>query len=281
MTDILCFGELLWDVFGKERKVGGAPFNVAAIARLLGMDSAMITAVGDDPLGEELIDAAKDKTDLIVQVNDKPTGTVQVTLDKDKDPAFDIKDDVAYDHIEFDDRVKDACRGPRFFCFGSLAQRDGKSRETLKRILDCVNAVKIYDCNYREGIPGWDDIFRDSVDAANILKMSAAELLMLMRMQGKEKVDQDSVFDLMRGFNIGHVFVTRGGEGASLYTGGEVFHAPAPEVDVLDTTGCGDAFTAAIALALKDGLNNQKMLEYAVKVSAKVAAVKGAVPERI
>jgi fructokinase len=275
--ELVCYGEVLWDIFEDEYKLGGAPFNVAAIAGLLGLDSAIITAVGNDELGKKLLSTiGNKKVKIVSQTNEHPTGTVNVKLDSEKNPLFDIKKNVAYDYIEYNDEVKQACSNAKFFCFGSLAQRNNVSRETLKKILENFAGIKIYDFNFRQTIDNWKEIFRESIEYADILKINEEELQII-----KELYPQESLESLMKEHNLKYVFVTLGEKGAMLYSGNEVLHADAPKVEVVDTTGCGDAFTAGIAYSLANGFDNKKMLEYSVNLAAKIASVKGAIPESV
>jgi fructokinase len=241
----------------------------------------MITAVGDDDLGKEITEIAGKRVKLVLQVNEYATGTVQVTLDAQKKPSFEITKDVAYDHIEFSEEVEGVEEGARFFCFGSLAQRSPESRETLKRILENTKAWKIYDFNHRKGLYNWEELFDESMKHADTLKLNDEEAAMVMESRGHTGSPQSCVKELMKEYDVKQVFVTMGDKGATLYAGDEVIHVDAPKVDVVDTTGCGDAFTAAIAYSMKNGFDNKKMLTYSVEVAAKVAKVKGAVPERL
>lgn len=281
MYDLVCFGELLWDVFGKEKKAGGAPFNAAAIGTRLGMKTAMITAVGKDKPGDELVKQAKDDTELILQRNARPTGTVAVKLDSKKHPSFDIKTDVAYDYIKPTKQMAKALADAHFFCFGTLSQRSKVSRETLRQILHGFEGVTVYDFNHRKGIRNWEQTFRECIRYTDVLKLNDSELKMLKKAYGTHKDDEEFVLALMIENNLTHVFVTLGEEGAALYTGGELIYVDAPEADVVDTTGCGDAFTAAAVYGLSRSFDKHKLLSFAVEKAAKVSEVKGAVPGRL
>jgi fructokinase len=278
--DLVCFGELLYDIYEDgEEKMGGAPFNVAAIASLKGVKATMITAVGKDERGKQICDAAHKKVNLHCQMNDYKTGTVHVVINEEKIPAFVIDTDRAYDYIVFDDKIKNICSDTKFFCFGTLAQRNTVSRETLKKILETTPAVKIYDFNYRDGINEWQSLFRESLNHTDILKVNEEELELLKTLY---KCQSDEMFlnNVIKDYNLTYVFVTGGDKGASLYSGKTVIHKDAIKVKVVDTTGCGDAFTAGIVYALLNHFDDEKILECGVKVAAKIATVKGAVPEK-
>lgn len=281
MYDLVCFGEVLWDIFGRERKIGGAPFNVAAIGTRLGMKTAMITAVGTDKSGDELVKEAEKNTKLILQKNGQATGTVAVKLDRKKNPSFDIKTDVAYDYIKPSEEIAKALAEAHFFCFGTLSQRSKVSRETLQQILKGFEGVTVYDFNHRKGIRNWEEIFRESIRYTDVLKLNAEELKLLKKAYGSKSNDEEFILSLMIENNLMHVFVTLGEEGAALYTGGEVLYVDAPEVEVVDTTGCGDAFTAAVVYSLFRSFDKHKMLSFAVEKASRVAMVKGTLPGRL
>lgn len=281
MTDLVCFGELLWDIYEDgEEKIGGAPFNVAAIASLKGIKTTMITAVGNDERGKRICAEACKKVNLLCQVdNEHKTGTVTVILKK-KIPHFIIEKDVAYDYIKFDDTIRTVCSGAKFFCFGTLAQRNEVSRETLRKILETIDAVIIYDFNFRECIDDWQSIFEESIEKTNILKVNEDELGKLKKLYKSKEPDEAFVKMLMRKYkSIHYVFVTRGKNGASLYAKNKILHKEAVETGVVDTTGCGDAFTAGVIYALANNFDDERILECAIKLAAKIAGLKGAVPD--
>lgn len=278
--DLVCFGELLWDIYKDgEEKLGGAPFNVAALASLKGIRTLMITAVGNDDKGERLKAAASKKVRLCCETSEHKTGTVEVTVNEGI-PSFVIADDVAYDYITFDETMERVCSAAKFLCFGTLAQRRPTSRETLKKIVGKTKAVKIYDFNYREGIGDWESIFAESVKMADILKVNEDELKQLKTLYKNEESDDDTfVKRLIHRHNLRYVFVTRGEKGASLYSEKTVLHRLASECHVVDTTGCGDAFTAGIVYSLINNFSDERMLDCAVELAGRVAEVKGAVPD--
>ena len=278
--DLVCFGELLWDIYEDgEEKMGGAPFNVAAIASLKSVKTAMITAVGTDERGRSIYAAASKKVNLLCQTNEHKTGTATVIRDEGRIPTFLIEENAAYDYITFNDTIKNVCIGTKFLCFGTLAQRNTISRETLKKILKITNAVKIYDFNYRDGINRWQSLWKESIEQTDILKVNEGELSLLKTLYGIDGPDEVFVNTLMRQHGLQYVFVTRGGNGASLFSKKKVLHRGALKTEVVDTTGCGDAFTAGIVYSLVNNFDGEKTLECAVSLAAKIAAVKGAVPD--
>lgn len=282
LSDLVCFGELLWDIYEDgEEKIGGAPFNVAAIASMKGIKTTMITAVGTDEKGKRIRAAAGERVNLICQTNKHKTGAVRVKLSKEKTPIFDIEKGVAYDYLIFNDAIKNICAGAKFLCFGTLAQRCNVSRKTLGKILKVTNAVKIYDFNYRGGINKWESIFKESIKQTDILKVNETELGMLKILYESDQSDEAFINTLIQEYGLHYVFVTRGSKGASLYTEKKVLHRDASKIEVADTTGCGDAFTAGIVYALLNDFDDERILEYAIKLAGKIAGVKGAVPDNV
>jgi len=311
--DLVCFGELLWDVYEDHRHPGGAPFNVAAIAGLLQLKSVMITAVGDDQIGRELLEAIREsKLVMLAQVNSKPTGTARVFLDSNREPGFIIAADRAYDHIEFDQVLAGAGSRARYLCFGTLAQRNPHSRSTLLRILQSTAATRIYDFNYREGIEDWEGIFFNSLPHTDILKLNLAELARVkeacvrMRVEAYlAEADEGPADDLendwarsgrlysmslpdemllkylLKEYDLRYIIVTRGAQGASLYSTQGKIEIEALPVEVVDTTGCGDAFTAGIIYGMARRFSTHAMLKSAINLASQIAATRGAVPDRL
>ncbi|MBW2967694.1 hypothetical protein KY362_04355 [Candidatus Woesearchaeota archaeon] len=301
MTELLCFGPLLWDIFGNEKKLGGAPFNAGAVAALLGVDTVVVTAVGDDALGEDILETAgKTKAAVIAQKNDKPTGTVQVTLDDEKKPRFDILKDVAYDYIEYDEVMEEEAKQAKYLMWEPLSVRGKISRSTLKKIWETTSALKIFDWNYREGIDDIEEICREGVEAADILKMNDEEAELLKKilpvpMEDPEvkqlatvfRMDEDAARNelymrkLAAMHGLKYIIVTAGAKGAALFTVETGVYAPAIKVPVVDTTGCGDSVTAAVVQGLLKGMDEEHIIVNAVEVASKVAQNKGAVPEKL
>ncbi len=179
---VVGLGEVLWDVLPEGKKLGGAPANFAYHAgQFLGMDNTIaVSALGEDKLAEETIEALKEHglNDLLPRVP-YPTGTVQVQLDEQGIPTYDIKENVAWDNIPFDDDIAQIARNCRAVCFGSLAQRNVVSRETIQKFLDATPAdcLKIFDINLRQQFYT-QEILRESFQRCNILKINDEELVL-------------------------------------------------------------------------------------------------------
>ena len=190
---IVGMGEALWDVLPEGKKIGGAPANFAYHVSQFGLDSCVVSAVGEDKLGKEILDNFDEKQ-LTYQIEQVPypTGTVQVELDEAGVPCYDIKEGVAWDNIPFTPELEDLARRTRAVCFGSLAQRSIVSRETINRFLDTMpegeDQWKIFDINLRQGFYP-QEILCASMRKCNILKINDEELITLSRMFGWPGID--------------------------------------------------------------------------------------------
>ena len=217
MHDLICFGEIIYDNYKDKKVLAGAPLNVASFCAALGLKTGLISAVND----RKIIDTIEKRgIKSYVQVNKYPSGEAFVKLNKDKIPGFVIKKNTAFDHIK---HVKIPDTG--FFYFGTLAQRNKESRNSLYKMLEESKAVKVCDLNLREGYSA--KILKKSVQHADIIKANEEEL---------KKIEKYITDEL--------VFVTEGSKGAYIY--GTDIYAKSPKVKVVDTTGCGDAFTAGM-----------------------------------
>lgn len=281
---IVGMGEALWDVLPEGKKIGGAPANFAYHVSQFGLDSCVVSAVGEDKLGKEILDNFDEKqlTYLIEQVP-YPTGTVQVELDEAGVPCYDIKEGVAWDNIPFTPELEDLARRTRAVCFGSLAQRSIVSRETINRFLDTMpegeDQWKIFDINLRQGFYT-KEILCASMRKCNILKINDEELITLSRMFGWPGIDlEDKCWILLAKFNLRMLILTCGVNGSYVFTPGEISFVETPKVEVADTVGAGDSFTAAFVAAILKGKSVADAHHLAVKVSAYVCTCNGAMPK--
>ena len=273
MNTIVGMGEALWDVLPEGKKIGGAPANFAYHVSQFGFDSRVVSAVGRDADGREILDvfAQKKLTCQIEQV-DYPTGTVQVTLDAVGVPCYEIKEGVAWDNIPFTDDLKRLALSTRAVCFGSLAQRSPVSRATIQRFLDTMpdgeDQIKIFDINLRQGF------------YCNILKINDEELVTISRIFGYPGIDlQDKCWILLAKYNLKMLILTCGTNGSYVFTPGVVSYQDTPTVPVADTVGAGDSFTAAFTSAILSGKPVPEAHKLAVEVSAYVCTQSGAMPE--
>ena len=281
---IVGMGEALWDVLPEGKKIGGAPANFAYHVSQFGFYSRVVSAVGNDALGDEILEVFKEKQlKHQLQVVNYPTGTVQVTLDSAGIPLYEIKEGVAWDNIPFTDDLKRLALSTRAFCFGSLAQRNEVSRTSINRFLDTMpdgdEQLKIFDINLRQGFYT-KEIIRESCQRCNVLKINDEELVAISRMFGYPGIDlQDKCWILLAKYNLKMLILTCGTNGSYVFTPGVVSFQETPRVPVADTVGAGDSFTAAFCASLLKGKSVPEAHKLAVEVSAYVCTQSGAMPE--
>lgn len=284
MNDLVVgMGEALWDVLPEGKKIGGAPANFAYHVSQFGLPSCVVSAVGDDDLGREIIEnfTAKGLKQLIADVP-YPTGTVQVEIDQSGVPQYEIKENVAWDNIPYTERLESLAERTTAVCFGSLAQRNVVSRNTINRILDVVSRNEenliVFDVNLRQGFYN-KEILCNSMKRCNILKINDEELVTVSRMFGYPGIDlQDKCWILLGKYNLKMLILTCGINGSYVFTPGNVSFQPTPKVEVADTVGAGDSFTAAFISSVLKGKSVSEAHSLAVRTSAFVCTEKGAMP---
>lgn len=280
---VVGLGEVLWDVLPEGKKLGGAPANFAYHAgQFLGSDNTIaISALGKDALAEETIEALRQHNlnDLLPRVP-YPTGTVQVTLAEGGIPTYDIKENVAWDNIPFDDDIAAIARSCRAVCFGSLAQRNIVSRTTIQKFLDATpdDCLKIFDINLRQQFYT-KEIIQESIRRCNILKINDEELVLIGRMFGYPGLDIENKCWLILGkYNLDMLVLTCGTNGSYVFTPGNVSFQETPKVTVADTVGAGDSFTGSFVGSILNGKSVSEAHSTAVRVSAFVCTQNGAMP---
>lgn len=284
MNDIVVgMGEALWDVLPEGKKIGGAPANFAYHVSQFGLPGYVVSAVGDDALGKEIVEnfTSKGLNQLIAEVP-YPTGTVQVEIDQAGIPQYDIKENVAWDNIPYTDSLEALAKRTKAVCFGSLAQRNVVSRETINRFLDAMpqsdDSLVVFDVNLRQGFYN-KEILCNSMSRCNILKINDEELVTVSRMFGYPGIDlQDKCWILLGKYNLKMLILTCGITGSYVFTPGNVSFQPTPKVEVADTVGAGDSFTAAFISSILKGRSVQEAHSRAVRTSAYVCTKKGAMP---
>lgn len=279
---VVGLGEALWDVLPEGKKLGGAPSNFAYHAAQMGVKAIAVSALGDDKLGEETIAQLKEKQlNYLMPRVPYPTGTVQVELDNDGVPTYDIKENVAWDNIPFNDDVKAVAQQTLAVCWGSLAQRNVVSRETIYKFLDSTPTpcLKIFDINLRQNFYT-KEIIRESMKRCNVLKINDEELVLIGRMFGYAGLDMENKCWLILGkYNLDMLVLTCGVNGSYVFTPGAMSYQETPRVEVADTVGAGDSFTAAFCAAILQGKSIAEAHKLAVDVSAYVCTQNGAMPE--
>lgn len=278
---IVGIGEILWDVFPTGKALGGAPANFAYHATRLGAEGWAISAVGHDGLGQEILDVVKQKNlKNIIVVTDKPTGTVMVTLDDKGIPSYDITRDVAWDNIPFTPEMKELAARATAVCFGSLMQRDMTSRTTAMEFIKAMpeGSLKVFDINLRQHYYS-AELISASMEVADILKINDEEIRVVADLYGIEGSDEDVCRCLIERYSLKLVILTKGADGSEVVTADEVIDQKVGKVDVVDTVGAGDSFTAAFIVSYLNGESFEVAQRKASEVAAYVCAHKGAMPE--
>ena len=282
-TIVVGMGEALWDMLPEGKKIGGAPANFAYHVSQFGLDSRVVSAVGEDDLGKEILENFREKNlNCMIETVPYPTGTVQVELDVNGVPCYDIREGVAWDNIPFTTALEGLARRTCAVCFGSLAQRSVVSRETINRFLDVMpdgeGQYKIFDINLRQGFYT-KEILCNSMSKCNILKINDEELVTVSRMFGYPGIDlQDKCWILLAKYNLKMLILTCGVNGSYVFTPGNVSFVETPRVEVADTVGAGDSFTATFVAAILRGKPVGEAHKLAVEASAYVCTQNGAMP---
>ena len=279
---IVGLGEALWDVLPEGKKLGGAPANFAYHAGQFGLDTIAISALGEDPLPDETIKAFEEQ-DLANQMPRVPfpTGTVQVTLSGDGIPSYEIKEGVAWDNIPFTPEMEAIANNARAVCFGSLAQRNEVSRDTIRKFLAVTPAdcMIICDINLRQQFYS-KEILEDSFRLCYVLKINDEELVVVNRMFGYDSLDMsDTCKKIVSDYSLKMLVLTCGINGSYVFTDdGLISFQDTPKVEVADTVGAGDSFTGAFCGSILKGKTVQEAHKTAVQVSAFVCTQNGAMP---
>lgn len=279
---VVGLGEVLWDMLPEGRKIGGAPVNFAYHAGQFGIDTMAVSAIGNDKLGEDTIAEMNGKhLNHIFPSVPYPTGSVQVSLDEKGVPAYDIKENVAWDNIPFTNEIESVARSCRAVCFGSLAQRNAVSRNTIRKFIESTpsGCIRIFDINLRQNFYT-SNVIRDSLEHCNILKINDEEIMLVSRMFNYDSSNIENVCrTIMEDFSLEMVILTCGTKGSYIFTKDDVSFMPTPKVNVADTVGAGDSFTGSFCAAILRGLPVAEAHKKAVEVSAYVCTQNGAMPE--
>ena len=280
---VIGIGEALFDVLPEGKKLGGAPANFAYHVSQFGIESCAVSAMGNDKLGKELIGELNEhQLNYQIETVDYPTGTVQVSLDANGIPAYEIKEGVAWDNIPFTPALEEKAKNCTAVCFGSLAQRNEVSRNTIHRFLDTMpdeeGRYKVFDINLRQGFFN-KEIITESIKRCNILKINDEELITISRLFGYPGIDlQNKCWLLLGKYNLKMLILTCGVNGSYVFTPGNVSFIETPKVEVADTVGAGDSFTGAFVASILKGKSVREAHELAVKVSAFICTQNGAMP---
>lgn len=278
---IVGMGEALWDCLPEGRKFGGAPANFAYHVGQFGWHSIVISAVGNDALGDEIMDIVRGvKLDNRIARVSQPTGTVKVTLSGDGIPSYEICENVAWDNIPWSEELEEIAKDTQAVCFGSLAQRSAGSRDTIMRFLDAMpmDSERIYDINLRQHFYSLE-VIEDSLRRATILKLNEEEIVVVAELLGLTGTEEEQCRQILARYpKLKMIILTYGATGSYVFAPGESSYQPTPKVKVADTVGAGDSFTATFVAQYLKGKSISDAHRIAVQASAYVCTQNGAMP---
>jgi fructokinase len=281
----LCIGlgEVLWDLLPGGRQLGGAPANFAYHAHALGASAFMVSRIGRDQLGQDLLARLQELglPQETVQVDDHfATGTVEVTLSEQGLPEYTINEGVAWDHLAVTPSALAVVRQADAICFGTLAQRHEIARASLQQMAGAASAAawRVLDLNLRQHFYS-PVLIEKSLALSNVLKLNEDELDSLATMFVLGGDIRSRMLQLARRHNLRVVACTRGAQGSLLWSDGVWSDQPAGQSAVVDTVGAGDAFTAAMTLGLLAGWGLDEINRRASEVAAYVCSQPGATPK--
>jgi fructokinase len=277
--DIICFGEILWDILPSGAMPGGAPMNVAFHLKQLGLSPAIITRIGNDAWGEKLIQllTEQDLSTAHIQTDKQySTGLVNAETKENNEVVYDIRYPAAWDFIEASKEAEVAVQNAGYFVFGSLAARSDKSRTTLLQLLPAAN-IKVLDINLRP--PHFSKEFiLQLLTQADILKLNEHEIKLISGWLNSYSDIHDQLKAIEEKFDLHAVLVTMGNAGAILSQNGKLIKHKGYRVKVADTIGSGDAFLAAFLSQTISGSSAEDALAFANALGAFVASMTGAWP---
>jgi fructokinase len=277
----VAYGEVLWDIFGSEKKIGGAPLNVALRMKSLGCEVGMISCVGKDENGEDIIKHIKNlglETDSIIKSENFPTGVVNVTLNERGSASYEIAYPSAWDKIILNDVAIKLVSEADVLIYGSLVCRDQVSKESLEQLLK-MDVYKVFDVNLRKPHYSYD-LLEQLMHSANFIKFNDEELLEITSVMNSpfESLEENINF-IAQKTNVKAICVTRGKHGAILMWEGKIYKNEGYPIIVSDTVGAGDSFLATLITSLLTGKAPQEAIDIACAIGALVAASPGANPD--
>jgi len=277
---VFCYGEVLWDIFPEGARAGGAPFNVAYNLTRMGIDAHMISRVGNDKLGNDLMAQLRDwniptddsQTDLVY-----PTGTVIAHIDEHNEAHYDIIQPVAWDFIEFRTDYTEKVSDAAAFVFGSLITRNATSRNTLFELLE-IAKYKVFDVNIRPPFSS-SEVIKELLYKSDLVKMNKAELRLILDFLNKEYTTEDDGIRFVQDtFDIKEILVSKGSKGAVYYNENTRYEAPAVAVTIQDTVGSGDSFLAGFLSKRILNADPEEIMNQATALGAFITSKEGACP---
>ncbi|MBE4948947.1 carbohydrate kinase family protein [Chryseobacterium culicis] len=278
---VVCFGEVLWDIFPSGSRAGGAPFNVAYNLFKMGIDSKMLSRIGDDELGHRLLNQIKDwgiTTDFIQIDAEKPTGTVLADFDEHGEAVYEIVKEVAWDYIESLPEHQNLIQNSEAFVFGSLITRSETSQNTLLELLE-YSKFRVFDVNFRPPFIDFEFI-KKLLHKADLVKMNKAELRTILEHLGEDYIDEDTgIHYLQTYFTLNEIVLTKGSKGARYFVGNTAYNLPAVHIEIEDTVGSGDSFLAGFLSKRIQGRSPEEIMKQATSLGAFITSKSGACPD--
>jgi len=283
---IVGIGELLWDMLPGGKQLGGAPANFVYYCNMFDMQAWPVSALGDDELGREALQKlhqAGIDTKYVQTHQDKPTGMVDVKLDANGQPKYTIIENVAWDYIQFDNKLAQLAGQVDAVCFGSLSQRNELSRNSVMDFLNNTRngCLRVFDVNLRQAFYS-KQIINDSLALADVLKINDEELVVVAEMFGIEGQQRSCLEQLAEKKSLDTIILTRGADGSIIYHDGQMNEHPGVKSNAIDTVGAGDSFTAMVVVGLLTGKTMEQINHQANKLAACICENNGAmVPKNV
>jgi len=279
---VVGIGEALWDLLPEGKQLGGAPANFAYHASALGNNGIIVSCVGNDAHGDEILSRLKEtglEASYILRDADYPTGTVTVQLEPDGTPRFSIHEEVAWDHIVYSRKIEDIATQADAVCFGTLAQRSNPSGDTIRRFIDATKptCLRVYDINFRSPFVHKEKV-KALLNKADVLKLNEDELPVLLKMCSISASGEQALHRLLQSYYLRLIALTHGSGGSMVLTRDEVFYHEGYTVEVRDTVGAGDAFTATLVWGMLRDYPLDTINTLANRVASFVCTRDGAMP---
>ena len=279
---VVGIGELLWDMFPTGKELGGAPANFAYHVSALGGEGLIVSCVGFDHLGDEILERLGTLSldcKYVTSDLEHPTGTSSVKVGAEGNPSFTIQENVAWDFIPKSQQLMELSKGINAVTFGTLAQRSEVSRATIRAFIRIIpsSVLCIFDINLRQAFYS-REVIEWSLEACNVLKLNKEELQVLARLLSMEGDELQLLCELSGRFNLKLIALTKGTRGSLLYSQEQVYVHDGYKTEVVDTVGSGDAFTAALALGMLSDSDLRTINDYANRVASFVCSKRGATP---
>ncbi len=276
-------GELLWDFLPEGKQLGGAPANFAYHANQLGNRGVVVSSVGNDPAGEEILAALveKDVHHMVTRNADHPTGAVTVEMSLDGIPAYTIHENTAWDHLQLEKRHTQLANEAQVVCFGTLAQRNSITADSIQSFLSATEpeCMRLLDINLRQSYYNRESILK-LLGIASVIKLNDEELIVLAEYCGLIGSETEMLRQLEEEFQLDLIILTKGADGSRLYSstlGDSILHGV--DLKVVDTVGAGDSFAAAVATGICRKMSLQDAPLLATRVAAYVCQKTGATPQ--